>query len=165
MTTLRSMNKSKNVENIADIEHVEEVEEVEDVEEVEEVEDVEEDNVEEDNVEEDNVEEVEEVDLADVEDVVENNNTTKIVSIGRECWSISKLYLFWIIVHIISTNLYCYFCAHLSIYGLFVSPFVTVAPHCKALGWLMTNSATAISNMWLTFGVWLVSKIPIVNRC
>ena len=147
MTTLRSMNKSKNVENIADIEHVEEVEDVE-----------------EDNVEEDNVEEVEEVDLADVEDVVENNNTTKIVSIGRECWSISKLYLFWIIVHIISTNLYCYFCAHLSIYGLFVSPFVTVAPHCKALGWLMTNSATAISNMWLTFGVWLVSKIPIVNR-
>lgn len=115
------------------------------------------------NVENTEVENIVE-DVEDVEDIVENKNTTKIVNIAHECWSISKLYLFWIIVHIISTNLYCYFCAHLSIYGLFISPFVTVAPHCKALGWLMANSATAISNMWLTVGVWLISKIPIVNR-
>ena len=78
-----------------------------------------------------------------------------------ECWNISKIYLFWVVIHMFSVNIYCYFCAHLSLYGLFISPFVVVAPHCKALSWLMTNSITSINNMWLTLGTWLVTRITI----
>jgi len=81
-----------------------------------------------------------------------------------ECWNISKIYLFWVIMHMLSVNLYCYFCAHMSLYGLFISPFVVVAPHCKALSWLMTNSITSINNMWLTLGTWLVSRLTFATN-
>ena len=81
-----------------------------------------------------------------------------------ECWNISKIYLCWILVHMISVNMYCHFCAHMSLYGLFMSPFMTVAPHCVALRWLTTNSINSISNMWLTVGTWLITKLPVVNR-
>ena len=79
---------------------------------------------------------------------------------ATECWNICKIYIIWILVHVVSSNLYCYYCAHLSVYGLFMSPFVAVAPHCKALGWLMTSSIAYINSMWLTLGTWLITKIP-----
>jgi len=79
----------------------------------------------------------------------------------RECWNISRIYLCWILVHMISVNMYCHFCAHISLYGLIMSPFVTVAPHCVALRWLTTNSINSISHMWTVIGAWLITKIPI----
>ena len=94
----------------------------------------------------------------------ENTTTTKMVCIAQNLWSVSKIYLFWILVHLLSVNLYCYFCANLSIFGLITSPFAVVAPHCKALGWLMSNSTIAISNMWVILAGWLLTKIPLVTR-
>ena len=81
----------------------------------------------------------------------------------RECWNISRIYLCWILVHMISVNLYCHFCAHISIYGFIMSPFVTVAPHCVALRWLTTNSINSISHMWTIIGAWLITKIPLTS--
>tara|TARA_B100000524_G_scaffold252842_1_gene136503 strand:+ start:3435 stop:3821 length:387 start_codon:yes stop_codon:yes gene_type:complete len=88
----------------------------------------------------------------------------KVNKILLESWNVSKIYLFWVIIHVLSVNLYCYFCAPLSFHGLFISPFVAVAPHCKALSWLMNNSIVSINNMWLTLGTWFITKITITTN-
>ena len=110
-------------------------------------------------------EEEEEEEEEDVHSIVRNSIVSYLPAseLTYECWSISKIYLCWILVHIISVNLYCYFCAHISLYGLFMSPFMAVAPHCVAFRWLTTNSINSISNMWLTLGTWLITKLPGVN--
>lgn len=110
-------------------------------------------------------EEEEEEKEEDVHSIVRNSIVSYLPAseLTYECWSISKIYLCWILVHIISVNLYCYFCAHISLYGLFMSPFMAVAPHCVAFRWLTTNSINSISNMWLTLGTWLITKLPGVN--
>jgi|SaaInlStandDraft_7_1057024.scaffolds.fasta_scaffold98174_1 hypothetical protein len=77
----------------------------------------------------------------------------------KNIWDIIKIYLFWILVHFVSSNLYCYLCTNLSIMGFLISPFIVMSPHCKALMWLTTNSITNINNMWLVFATWLITKL------
>lgn len=86
------------------------------------------------------------------------------INMMLELWNLTKIYLFWIFVHIMSVNLYCYCCAYPSLYGFLISPFIAVAPHCRALSWLMTNSITSINNMWLTLGTWCVTRLTFTNN-
>lgn len=79
--------------------------------------------------------------------------------IAWDIWSISKIYLFWIVVHFVSANLYAYYCAHLSFYGFLTSAFMTATPHCIGLNWMTNWTHNTIRNMWLTLGTWLVTKI------
>ena len=74
-------------------------------------------------------------------------------------WTYSKVYFFWIGIHYISSNLYPYFCADLSMQGFLTSPFIVITPHCKALGWLQKTSTTVIENMWIVLGTWLCSQM------
>ena len=76
-----------------------------------------------------------------------------------EIWSFSKFYLFWILMHYISTNLYTYFCTPLSFVGFLASPFMAVSPHCKGLHWLFNVSVSTIGQMWMIFGIWLSAKL------
>ena len=76
-----------------------------------------------------------------------------------DLWSLSKIYIFWILAHYVSTNLYAYFCTHLSFMGLILSPIMAISPHCKALHWLSINSILNISNMWVALTGWLFLKI------
>lgn len=79
--------------------------------------------------------------------------------IAWDIWSISRIYLFWIVVHFVSANLYAYYCAHLSFYGFLTSAFMTATPHCIGLNWMTNWTHNTIRNMWLTLGTWLVTKI------
>ena len=117
------------------------------------------------------MERTEDVHIVEPDERVSNNekkqlNIKKYISSNMlfEVWNLTKIYLFWICIHMLSVNLYCYFCAYPSLYGLFISPFLAVAPHCKALSWMMTNSITSISNMWLTLGTWCTTKLIFNNN-
>ena len=78
-----------------------------------------------------------------------------VIKYATLCWDFSKFYLMWILIHFITANAYSYFCAYKSITGLFISPFVAVAPHCRAMYWALGQSIDVINNMWIVFGSWL----------
>jgi len=74
-------------------------------------------------------------------------------------WKASNIYVFWIGIHFITANMYPYFCADVSLYGVVTSPFLVMAPHCKALLWGQQTSTMAIENMWFVLGTWLCSQM------
>jgi hypothetical protein len=82
---------------------------------------------------------------------------------GRYCvqyvYSASSLYLFWIMLHYFSAQLYVYYCAPRGFYGFLISPFLVAAPHCRAIRWIIHNGGNMVDNMWLILGTWLCSKI------
>ena len=69
-------------------------------------------------------------------------------------WDCSKFYLLWIFIHFAVANSYSYFCAYPSFMGFITSPFMTMAPHCKAMHWLLDMSLSTITNMWVVLGSW-----------
>ena len=82
---------------------------------------------------------------------------------GRSCvqymYGASSLYLFWIILHYFSTQMYVYYCAPRGFYGFLISPFLVAAPHCRAIRWIIHNGGNMVDNMWIILGTWLCSKI------
>ena len=81
---------------------------------------------------------------------------------GRSCvqymYGASSLYLFWIMLHYFSTQMYVYYCAPRGFYGFFISPFLVAAPHCRAIRWIIHNGGNMVDNMWIILGTWLCSK-------
>lgn len=71
----------------------------------------------------------------------------------------SSIYLFWIMLHYCSAQLYVYYCAPRGLYGFLISPFLVAAPHCRAIRWIIHNGGNMVDNMWLILGTWLCSKI------
>jgi hypothetical protein len=82
---------------------------------------------------------------------------------GRCCvqyvYSASSLYLFWIMLHYFSAQLYVYYCVPRGFYGFLISPFLVAAPHCRAVRWIIHNGGNMVDNMWIILGTWLCSKI------
>jgi hypothetical protein len=82
---------------------------------------------------------------------------------GRYCvqyiYSASSLYLFWIMLHYFSAQMYVYYCAPRGFYGFLISPFLVAAPHCRAIRWIIHNGGNMVDNMWIILGTWLCSKI------
>lgn len=82
---------------------------------------------------------------------------------GRYCvqymYGASSLYLFWIMLHYFSTQMYVYYCAPRGFYGFLISPFLVAAPHCRAIRWIIHNGGNMVDNMWIILGTWLCSKI------
>ena len=74
-------------------------------------------------------------------------------------YSASSIYLFWIMLHYFSAQLYVYYCAPRGFYGFLISPFLVAAPHCRAIRWIIHNGGNMVDNMWLILGTWLCSKI------
>ena len=68
-------------------------------------------------------------------------------------------YAAWITVHSAAANGYTYFCAPASFTGIVTSPFLTPAPHCKALLWATNTGAAGIDAMWISLGTWLSAKM------
>ena len=71
----------------------------------------------------------------------------------------SSIYLFWIMLHYCSAQLYVYYCAPRGLYGFLISPFLVAAPHCRAIRWIIHNGGNMVDNMWLILGTWLCSKV------
>ena len=82
---------------------------------------------------------------------------------GRYCvqymYGASSLYLFWIMLHYCSSQMYVYYCAPRGFYGFLISPFLVAAPHCRAIRWIIHNGGNMVDNMWIILGTWLCSKI------
>jgi len=82
---------------------------------------------------------------------------------GRYCvqyvYCASSLYLFWIMLHYFSAQMYVYYCAPRGFYGFLISPFLVAAPHCRAIRWIIHNGGNMVDNMWIILGTWLCSKI------
>ena len=75
------------------------------------------------------------------------------------------VFIFWVILHYISSHMYIYYCTPKSVYGFSMSPFIIAAPHCQALSWVVYNGGNTIISMWITFGFWLLNFInPMINK-
>ena len=76
-----------------------------------------------------------------------------------ECATIGGIYFIWSIIHLISANLYTYYCADLSFIGYFYSLINTMSPHCKAFLYLVNTGNDITVIMWKTLGSWIITKI------
>jgi len=77
----------------------------------------------------------------------------------KKAFAVSSIYLFWILLHFITAQMYVRYCAYPSLYGLIISPFLISAPHCAAMRWVFNKGGTLIDGMWILLGTWLCSKI------
>ena len=68
-------------------------------------------------------------------------------------------YLAFIIVHYVSAICYAKFCTPLTLWGFITSPFLTTAPHCAGLRYVVNYTGNNIANMWVLFGAWILSNI------
>jgi len=92
-----------------------------------------------------------------------NNFITRVCKrLVIEFWTLFKFYLFWILVHFSTTNLYTYLCTPMTIVGFISSPFMAITPHCKVMQWLFTISVNTINQMWVLFGIWMTTKLTCV---
>lgn len=90
---------------------------------------------------------------------VVNTTATHTTPYLKKAFAVSSIYLFWVALHFITAQLYVTYCAHPSIYGFLISPFLISAPHCVAMRWVFTKGGTLIDGMWILLGSWLCSKV------
>lgn len=65
------------------------------------------------------------------------------------------LYMFWILVHYISSHLYIHWCAGNTFIGFILSPIYSSAPHCQALSWTIYTTSRQFVVMWIALGTYL----------
>jgi len=85
----------------------------------------------------------------------------KIYGFFKNVFSIVGIYIIWIIIHYISSQLYLYLCVPTGLYGFLASPFLSPSLHCQTLRWCIYNGGNTITHMWLTLGSWMVTKLVI----
>jgi hypothetical protein len=91
-----------------------------------------------------------------------NKNMTAIEmikSVMKSAKEICGIYILWILLHYIASQLYIHFCVSLTIWGFIMSPFLIPTPHCQALRWMIHNGAAVINSMWSVLGVWICGKL------
>ena len=72
---------------------------------------------------------------------------------------ILTFYFGWIFIHYICSHLYVYYCTPSTWYGLFISPFLSVAPHCITFRWVIQEGGNIIYSMWISLGTWFISNM------
>jgi hypothetical protein len=77
---------------------------------------------------------------------------------------VSGIYLLWIFLHYIASQLYIELCVPKSIMGFLISPFMTATPQCQGLRWVVYNAANIINNMWILLGTWICSTLLLLNN-
>lgn len=82
-----------------------------------------------------------------------------IKTILKFIYEVCGIFIFWIIIHFMASNLYHIYCADLSIFGFIKSIFVAQAPHCIAMRWVIYNGGSMINYMWTTLALWLTTKL------
>jgi hypothetical protein len=82
-----------------------------------------------------------------------------VIGIAKFISQVAGVYLAWITLHYGAAHLYTKFCAHDTLVGFILSPFMVVAPHCRALRWVVHTASGVIENMWLVFGTWVCANI------
>ena len=82
-----------------------------------------------------------------------------ILVIFKQIKNICGIYLLWIFLHFISSQLYVKFCTYNSISGFLLSPFLANSIHCNALRWTINQGAMSINSMWIVLGTYISSKL------
>ena len=83
----------------------------------------------------------------------------------RFCWTFGKLYLFWVILHMVSIELYKYYCTPRFDYtwenltwskigDLILTPLYIQTPQCRVLYWAFNMSVNTINHFILAFVTW-----------
>jgi hypothetical protein len=87
------------------------------------------------------------------------NFYSHIIGTVRFISKMAGIYMLWIGLHYVSAHLYTKVCAPDTFIGFIMSPLMVVAPHCRALRWVIHTAAGVIDNMWLVFGTWICANI------
>ncbi len=82
-----------------------------------------------------------------------------IKTIFNQVYDIAGVFILWISLHYIASNLYPTYCTELGIMGFIKSVFYAQAPHCVAMRWVIYNGGSIINNMWVSIGVWFTGKL------
>lgn len=77
----------------------------------------------------------------------------------KKLYSMLGFYIMWILLHYGASHLYPIYCMPLTIVGLLLSPFMTSAPHCIALRWLLVEGSNVIITMWAVFGAYAIQTM------
>lgn len=83
----------------------------------------------------------------------------EIRDIMKYVYDVAGIFILWIVVHYTAANLYPIFCAEKSLIGFIKSIFVSQAPHCAAMRWLIYNGGNVINSMWVSIALWFSTKI------
>lgn len=75
-----------------------------------------------------------------------------------------KIYMLWVSLHYVASQLYIELCVPKTVFGFLASPFITSTPQCQSLRWVIYNGANIISNMWIVLGTWITTTLLIVNK-
>lgn len=93
-----------------------------------------------------------------IKEIIKYSYLSKYLKVGL---SIYGIYLLWIALHFGATHLYVEYCVPKTWFGLLTSPFLTSAPHCQGLRWIIYNGGNQINNMWTSIGSWIYIKLII----
>jgi hypothetical protein len=87
-----------------------------------------------------------------------------IYKICKFLYEVTGIYIVWIILHYVASHLYIKFCVPSTPSGFLLSPFMTAAPHCQGLRWIVYNGAGMINHMWIVLGTWVCANLLVVKR-
>lgn len=74
-------------------------------------------------------------------------------------WRVTGVCLSWTCAHYFASHLYTYMCVPATLSGFLMSPFITPAPHCVAIRWVITNGGSHIGATWLLLGAWAIKSL------
>jgi len=77
----------------------------------------------------------------------------------NQLWNVGKIYIIWILVYYIASQLYFIYCVPLTVMGFMTAPILVTSPYCMAFRWCITHGAEVITSMWLILGTWLISLL------
>ena len=72
---------------------------------------------------------------------------------------VAGIYVFWISLHWLSSELYMRHCVGRTLYEVLISPFVAPLPHCVAMRWIINNGGRKMEMMWIVLGKWLIERL------
>ena len=82
-----------------------------------------------------------------------------LIRVPIHVFNMIKFYIFWIVIHYITTHIYSYLCTPLTIVGFILAPLLAISPQCIAINWMRTISIYTIENMWYILGIWVSSQM------
>jgi hypothetical protein len=89
--------------------------------------------------------------------------TLLLLPVIKNIWNLFGIYILWIILHFICSNLYVKYCTPNTIIGFLSSPFITTLPQCQAFRWVIYNGGNSIMNMWLILGIWIMKYLVVIT--
>ena len=86
-----------------------------------------------------------------------------IKAVWKDVWQTGLLFLIWVSIHYAAAHIYVMLCTPLSLIGYFESIFLVSTPHCRALNWTLSNSASVIDSLWIIVGLYIINKLAIIR--